>query len=359
MKYLDQSFYRLEKDYHHSNSINDSMLFNYYGISHFDSTSNPNTEKFLENIGFRRVVSRSFYDHGSTRAVDMLLGIKYLLSCDNHFDYDLLFNKNNINIYSNPYYTGLGYVIDSYSDTIFSNNPFDNLNKVFNDITNNDLYENVTYQVNTFNLNKKDNTYYKIGEEAYIEYKFNVLTNNNYYLYFNDNLVRDNYKKADIIVNDIKISDYFDKYNYGMINLGRFNIGDEVNIKIYLKNDELTIPDGIIAYEKDLVFNEIYDYLKNNSILIKMNNSSSLEMNVNGLNKTVILTIPYEEGWKITSNDKEIKYYKTYNGLIGFTLPNEVNHIIMEYTPKGFKFGLIISIISVITSIYVVYKEEK
>ena len=361
IKKMDQSFYRLEKDYHHSNNINDSMLFNYYGISHFDSTSNPNTEKFLENIGFRRVVSRSFYDLGSTKAADMLLGIKYILSYDNHFDYKILFNKNNINVYSNPYYTGLGFIIDDYSDIIFSNNPFDNLNKVFKNITKtkSNLYENVSYQVNAVNINKKDNTYYKIGEEAYITYKFNALTNNNYYLYFNDNLVRDNYKKADIIVNDIKINDYFDKYNYGMINLGRFNIGDDINIKISLISDELTIPDGIIAYEKDLVFNEIYDYLSNNSILIKMNNSSSLEMDVNGINRQVILSIPYEEGWKITSNNEEINYYKTYNGLIGFTLPNEVNHIIMKYTPKGFKTGLIISIISLITTIYVVYKEEK
>ena len=44
--------------------------------------------------------------------------------------------------------------------------------------------------------------------------------------------------------------------------------------------------------------------------------------------------------------------------LIGFNLNNQDNHIIMEYTPKGFKLGLIISIISLVGTIYIVYKEN-
>lgn len=359
IKEKDNTFYRLEKDYHHSNSINDSMLFNYYGISHFDSTSNPNTELFLENIGFRRVVSRAFYDRGSTKAVDMLLGIKYVLSSNKHFDYNLLFNKNKINVYSNQYYTGLSYLINDYQDIDFTNNPFDNLNKIFKNITkvNEDLYENVNYQLNTYNVEIDNGTYYRTGECAYIEYQFTSLTKDNYYLYFNDNLVREDYKKANIQVNNLIIKDYFDKYNYGMIDLGSFDIGDTVVIRITLKNDELKIPDGLIVHEKENVFNEIYNYLKNNSVDVKINNSSSLEMDVN-CDKTVIMALPYDTNWKITSNNQEINYFKTYNGLIGFNLNNQDNHIIMEYTPKGFKLGLIISIISILGTIYLVYKES-
>ena len=357
IKKLDNSFYRLEKDYHHSNSINDSMLFNYYGISHFDSTSNANTEKFLENIGFRRVVSRAFYDHGSTKATDMFLGIKYLLSHDN-LSYDLLFNKNDINIYHNQFYSGLGYITDNYLDIEFNDNPFDNLNKIFSNLTKitDNLYEKVNYEINTYNLIKDNDTYYKTREDAFIEYEFKVLTKDNYYLYFNDNLVRDDYKKAVIKINDRVIDNYFDKYSYGMINLGSFNIGDTVTIQINLKNNELTIPEGIIAYEKEDIFNEIYHYLNNNSVNIKMNSSSSLEMDITDTNKTIILSIPYDDNWKIMANEEEINYFKAYNGLIGFNIFND-SHVIMEYVPKGFKLGLIISLISLMGTIYLVYKE--
>ena len=58
----DDTFYRMEKTFDRETnkkmlSINDSMIFNYNGISHFDSTSSLNTEILFEKLGQRKFIS--------------------------------------------------------------------------------------------------------------------------------------------------------------------------------------------------------------------------------------------------------------------------------------------------------------
>ena len=355
IKELDNSFYRMEKDYHFSNSINDSMLFNYAGISHFDSTMNVNTEKLLENLGFRRVVSRAFYGNGSTKAVDMLLGIKYVLSNNKHFDYPVQFNLNNINVLKNEDFISPIYLFNKQSEINYNENVFDNLNNLFYNLTGiNNLYKKTEYAINYHNVKRIGDKYIKINDDSYIEYKFYPQKDMNYYLYFIDNLVRDNYKNADIYFNDVTYSKYFTKYNYSMINLGMLN--DEVTIKIVLNDDELVFKDGLIYYEDNNLLKEVHDKLINNSE-IKLD-KSKLKVNVdNKYNTHLLITIPYEKGWNILVDNKKTDY-ENYGGFITFKLDKGKHDIELSFQPNGLKWGIIISLISLLSSIYLIHKES-
>ena len=353
IKENDNTFYRLEKEYHHTNNINDSMMFNYYGISHFDSTSNANTEKLLENIGFRRVVSRVFYDQGSTRAVDMLLGIKYVLSYDNHFDYVKEFDMNGINVLKNNYYLAPVILYNNKQDINYTENVFDNLNSLFNSLINiNNLYQKVDYKINYYNIRKDNDTYYKVGEDAYIEYTFTKDSINNYYLYFLDNLVRDDYQTADIYINNEIITKYFDKYNYGMIDLS--NLDNNVVIRIVLNQDSITFKDGLIYLEDSIKLNEIYNLLKNNS-LVKLNKSLNIEID-NYDNEYALLSIPYEDGWNILVDNSKVDYFN-HGGFVSIKIPIGSHNISLSFIPKGIRIGIIISVISIIVSGFIIYKE--
>ena len=354
IKESDNSFYRMEKDYHHTNNINDSMMFNYNGISHFDSTSNANTEKLLENLGFRRVVSRAFYDKGSTRAVDMLLGIKYVLSSESHFDYKKLYMMNDINVLQNPNYISLAFLYNSAESINYTDNVFENLNTLFANLTGvNDLYKSTDYAINYSDIKIEGNTYYKDGDCAYISYSFTPKAKENYYLYFKDNLIREDYKKADILINNHFVTEYFTKYNYGMINLGTFN--KPVTITIVLNDDYITFEDGLLYYEDSDLFNEIHDKLNNNS---KVTYDSKLRININNAdNKYVLLAIPYEEGWNIVVDNKKVDYYN-YGGFISFPLDIGSHEITLDYVPKGLTMGIIISVISIGISGIMIYKEK-
>ena len=106
--------------------------------------------------------------------------------------------------------------------------------------------------------------------------------------------------------------------------------------------------------EKLEIYNKNYDkYLK------ELSNKTSKEFKYtkNGAkfkmtsptNNFIILSIPYDNGWTITNNNKEITFENIDNGLIGIVLDEGENNIEMTYKTPGLKLGLIISIISIIS----------
>lgn len=63
----------------------------------------------------------------------------------------------------------------------------------------------------------------------------------------------------------------------------------------------------------------------------------------------IVLTIPYDEGWEITVNNKEINYENVDNGLTGIKLTKGKNNIEMKYNTPGVKTGIIVSVVSLIS----------
>lgn len=71
----DEGAYRIEKTVWHS--MNDSMLLDYHGITHFGSTQDSASVQGLEALGY---LDTSLYSTGSTAFADSLLGIRYLFA---------------------------------------------------------------------------------------------------------------------------------------------------------------------------------------------------------------------------------------------------------------------------------------
>lgn len=58
----------------------------------------------------------------------------------------------------------------------------------------------------------------------------------------------------------------------------------------------------------------------------------------------MIITLPYDDGWKILINGQEVKKYNVNGGFIGIVLSKGSNDIEMYFIPQGFKFGMFLSI---------------
>ncbi len=77
----------------------------------------------------------------------------------------------------------------------------------------------------------------------------------------------------------------------------------------------------------------------------------------------MVITLPYDEGWKILVNENEVKKYEVNGGFIG--IPINQGKIILRCIlyQKGFKFGLIMSVIGSIMAtvlfIFSIKKNEK
>lgn len=355
----DDTFYRIEKTFDRETNkkmlaINDSMIFNYNGISHFDSTSSLDIENLFEQLGQRKLLTRVYYNN-STYLLDSLFGLKYILSNTEYKNYDLIKEVNNIKIYENPYYLSLGYSIKNKNIEL-SNNPFINQNNIIKAFTglNEDIFKEAKYKVEYENV-EIENNIYKTKTIGKINYYIKS-DNKNLYLYIpvNEN-IKTNYPNIKVYVNDKYITDYLTKYEWSTLNLGK----NVTKVTLEFEN-EMIMNDIYFYYENIDIFEKHYNLLKNNQVNINKITSSNLKGDISIEEASIVLfTIPYDEGWNIKVDGKEIKYFKVMDSLIGLDLEKGSHKINLNYEPKGLKLGIYISLISlIITIIYVILRKK-
>lgn len=343
----DDSFYRIEKTFDRETNtnflaLNDSMIFNYNGISHFDSTSHENIEILMEKLGMRRLLSRAYYNkNGSTYFVDSLLGIKYVLSYDDYKNYTLLNTVNDINIYENPYYLKTAYLIDN-SDINLTMNPFENQNIIASKFTS--LEDKIYTEADYSHINN--------------EYVINVTSDNELYFYASlpDSLDA-SYGNAKMYVNDVLVGDYFTKYSSGTISLGKYSVSDIVKIRFEFGREIEYVP--YIYYEDKEVLEKHVNILKDEDLEIIKKSSSNIIIKGNFTKDSkLFITIPYDEGFKVLIDNKEVKVEDCISLMsIDVSMGNHV--IELSYEPKGLKLGIYISLLSILLTIVFVLLKDK
>ena len=58
----------------------------------------------------------------------------------------------------------------------------------------------------------------------------------------------------------------------------------------------------------------------------------------------ISVAIPYDKGWKVKINGDIIPIYSVNGGMIGFSIPEGYNEVLMIFIPQGFKLGIIASL---------------
>ena len=78
----------------------------------------------------------------------------------------------------------------------------------------------------------------------------------------------------------------------------------------------------------------------------------------NNVNKMMFTTIPYDDGWHVLINGKEVEKYKNIDSLLAFDLPQGDAVVELYFVPKGFSLGLGISIITAMISFVIYYRKK-
>lgn len=315
--------------------------------------------KDVNNFGRLSGMNTSYTGNkfSTNASVDSLLGINYIVESDiivdnRFFDYKDTYNirkfsytdKRNIfyyNIYNNKYALNMGYLINNDYSKFDNSNPFTYQNNIYRKFTGNNkniynIYERIDY-----NKDKK-NFKIKIGEEPFI------------YLYLNhrndasqNNSLKSNYRYINI--NGIK-------YNFD-------NFNEIITIKNRWKNETVDISSSskntTFASIDEEVFKEDINILNKNMLNIKSIKGRKLFGSINSnKNGYLLLTIPYDKNIKVYVNGKEKKISKATNAFIKLKINKGNNKVVLKYVPSEFYIGLVISILFIITFIYL-YKNEK
>lgn len=114
----------------------------------------------------------------------------------------------------------------------------------------------------------------------------------------------------------------------------------------------------VLAHQKD--FEEIQAYLQSN----EPSNLEHIEYFDNQLTGVIhtddvsfmVVTLPYDKGWKVLINGKVVDVYQVNGGFMGIPLEAGENRLEMYFMPEGFKLGLMMTVAGCLIFVILVVK---
>ncbi|WP_066314437.1 YfhO family protein [Bacillus sp. FJAT-29814] len=368
-------FYRVETDINNTN--NDSLTVGHSSFGHSSSMLSNHLIKTMNSLGF--YAEKANYNRkGSTIFSDAILGQKYFIS-SKKFEkegFKEISRINKLSILKNDNYLRIGYPITKDIGNINVadfNNPFDLQNQIYKTMfkTNETLFvpippQKIEYENAVFKKldNGKQLSRLKKNEVIKVKYLFNINEETNFYAKFdllNSRNIRPNNKNIKMFINNKEIGDYLRSHFKGIFDVGKFK-NEQVAIELHFDQDEVKYIRDELFYFTNLknLHNNLNTIDKDSFIITgKNNNKLGAKVRIKQTDQLLFLSIPWDEGWRITVDGEKVKPLKVLGSFMGIPLKKGEYDLQMEFIPKGLTFGGIISLISVMVFIKVFLKENK
>ena len=361
----DSIFYR--EDISDTNFDNQNAINNFKGIGYFNSTINTQIPKFYQFVGIQTGHPHAVYSQ-PTYFINDILGVKYIYCYENMDSYinddhyTLIYNNDGINVYKNEHYLSLGYGVKrSIEDFSFVSNNIKtaNINLLANKATGIDniiteKYPNYNISYTGCEIGIGDTKYLSIQYEnaspnKCINISFQVESPGMYLLYLRE----DNEDIINITINGSQ-NKKNDRIINGYIILGKLNTGDNIDITATTKTDD---PLSVISNTSELMisvnmineenYNKFINILSANQMEVKSFKDTELVGNINlEADQLFFTTIPYDEGWHVYENGKELKKERLAGTFIGLDLGAGEHSLTFKFVPQGLYLGIIITTIS-------------
>lgn len=362
IKESDGSFYRTEKTFHRK--TNDNLALGINGLSNSTSTLNADTIEFLNRMGFSSKSHWSKY-LGRTPVADSLLGVKYVIS---ELDKDPLdfytpvkeYEEINYIYYENPYALPVAYGVSpsylnaSIGDDGMYPSPLSKMNHLVNMMLGEENAEGVftgieydTYTTNNLSeIYTSDHIKYEPvdpEEASSVTYFVTAVYDGPLYCYFPSEYIRE----STLFINGEQSGTYFGNETYRIVELGTYEAGETVTVRLELKKSTLYIYDrGYYFWQTDPDrFVYAMEKLAESPFEITEHSDTVLSgtINVKEGNEQIFTSIPYDEGWKVYCDGTEVEITEGAEALITFELSEGEHSLVLEYKPDCVKYGTLIS----------------
>ena len=343
---------------------NDSMKFNYNGISQFSSVRNRSASTTLDKLGFKSSgTNLNLRYANNTIIADSLFGISYNISetYPDKYGFHPSYQKDNLTLYKNQFALPIAFATQSlYKDVTFNDHTLDNQTQFLNQIAG--LNEEYFYPINhhtdsgdnVVNLNGTDT------EDATISYSIKVPDNSQVYLSMTKlNFSNDKKKQVDIIVNGEKKSFTTDNA-FTFFNLGYAEHKQTFDIQIKFPGNAQVSFESPTFYRLDTKkYTEAIRKIKENPVEVS-SYKNKVTVNYKVKNETsIFFTIPYDQGWSAYQNGKKLQIQQAQTGFMKIDVPEGEGTITLSFIPKGFVAGASCSLIAIIVFIFYDIQRKK
>ncbi|MCI8950717.1 MAG: YfhO family protein [Lachnospiraceae bacterium] len=330
------TFYRIEKMTRKTK--NDGAWMNFPSVSLFSSVANADLSKLFKQLGCESSTN-AYGIVGSTPLVNSLFAVRYGLYSGIPDAFPLITyigESGDTYLYENAYTLPLGFMVPSDLENeaqLESGIPADVQNRLSELLGGGQVLSDAW------------------GEVEGQTFRFTPERDGDYYIY----VINKN-------VNEVTISKGEESKKYDHVNRGFF-----LELGWCLAGEEITatcteneIMD-VRAYRfEESALRDIYENLKDGGMTVTLWRDTAIEGTVSAENPGLFFTsIPYDQGWTVTVDGQEVEGRKVLEAFLGFDLPAGDHEIQFHYYPPGMKTGLLLSAVSLLCILFLVWKEKK
>ena len=350
--YIGNQFTRTEKL--QTQTGNDSMKFNYNGISQFSSVRNRSASSTLDKLGFKSSGTNLNLRYGNNSILaDSLFGIQYNISDSpsDKYGFQDVYQKDNLTLYENQFSLPIAFASQSvYNDVKFNEHTLDNQASFLNQLANVnfDYFSPIPYD-------KTENTDYLISvtsssnEDAAIQYQIEVPENSQVYLSFtNLHFANDKQKKVNILVNEEKKTFTTDNVS-SFFNLGYTKEKKTFNIHVSFPGNSQVSFESPTFYRLDTqTLTEAIQKIKEQPVTVSTSKNKVFATYDVQQDTSIFFTIPYDKGWSAYQDGKKIEIKQAQTGFMKVDVPKGKGTITLSFIPNGFITGAICSFTSLL-----------
>ncbi len=350
--YIGNQFTRTEKL--ETQTGNDSMKFNYNGISQFSSVRNRSASSTLDKLGFKSSGTNLNLRYGNNSILaDSLFGIQYNISDSpiDKYGFKDIYQKDNLTLYENQYSLPIAFASQSvYNDVKFTEHTLDNQASFLNQLAdvNFDYFSPIPYE-KTESTDDLISVTSSSNEDATIQYQIEVPENSQVYLSFtNLHFSNDKQKKVDIRVNGEKKTFTTDNV-FSFFNLGYTKDTKTFNIHVSFPGNSQVSFESPTFYRLDTqTLTEAIQKIKEQPVTVSTSKNKVFATYDVQQDTSIFFTIPYDKGWSAYQDGKKIEIKQAQTGFMKVDVPKGKGTITLSFIPNGFITGAICSFTSLL-----------
>lgn len=350
--YIGNQFTRTEKL--ETQTGNDSMKFNYNGISQFSSVRNRSSSSTLDKLGFKSSGTNLNLRYANNSILaDSLFGIQYNISDSpiDKYGFKDIYQKDNLTLYENQFSLPIAFASQSiYNDVKFNEHTLDNQASFLNQLANVnfDYFSPIPYD-KTENTDDLISVTSSSNEDAAIQYQIEVPENSQVYLSFtNLHFANDKQKKVDILVNEEKKTFTTDNV-FSFFNLGYTKEKKTFNIHVSFPGNSQVSFESPNFYRLDTqTLTEAIQKIKEQPVTVSTSKNKVFATYDVKQDTSIFFTIPYDKGWSAYQDDKKIEIKQAQTGFMKVDVPKGKGTITLSFIPNSFITGAICSFTSLL-----------
>lgn len=336
--YIGNQFTRTEKLEIHTG--NDSMKFNYNGISQFSSVRNRSASSTLDKLGFKSSGTNLNLRYANNSILaDSLFGIQYNISDSpiDKYGFKDIYQKDNLTLYENQFSLPIAFASQSvYNDVKFNEHTLDNQASFLNQLANVnfDYFSPIPYE-KTENTDDLISVTSSSNEDAAIQYQIEVPENSQVYLSFtNLHFSNDKQKKVDILVNGEKKIFTTDNA-FSFFNLGYTKEKKTFNIHVSFPGNSQVSFESPTFYRLDTqTLTEAIQKIKEQPVTVSTSKNKVFATYDVQQDTSIFFTIPYDKGWSAYQDGKKIEIKQAQTGFMKVDVPKGKGTITLSFIPR-------------------------